>query len=158
MANNSEIYNFGNNTVTRLRENYNSSGQKASGKWGEALESQISFNDKGINIKILGLDYTRWITPDGRGANKTKSPDQAKKLYPIVLRWMQQKGIQQDKTFAFRIALKWVYKGINVPNKYNKGDLVDSVINREWYQQGIKIAGGALLSEFNSDVLDRLKL
>ena len=97
MANNSEIYNFGNRTITRLRENYNSSGQRASGNWGEQLESRIDFESTGIKVRILGANYTQWITPDGRGPNKIKSVDQAKKLYPIVLRWMQQKGIQPDK-------------------------------------------------------------
>lgn len=157
MANTSEIYNFAQRTKNDLFNSYIRSGLKASGKWGEALEQNVEEKPGSVKVQIFGLDYTEFIVPDGRGANKEQSPEQAKLLYPIVLQWMKDKGLQEDKVFAFRIALKWVYDGIKVPNKFNQGELVDSVINREWLQEGVKIVGGALLVDVNSDIKEKLR-
>lgn len=157
MANNSEIYNFAQKTKNDLFSSYIRSGLKASGAWGEALEQKVVEEPNTTKIQIFGLDYTEFILPPGRRANNVQSVDEAKKLYPIVIQWMRDKGLAEDKTFAFRIALKWVYKGIQVPNKYNTGDLIDSVINENWVQEGAKAIGGSLLTQVTSDIRERLR-
>lgn len=144
-------------TLIDLRQNYEATGRKASGNWGKQLESNVESTGNGVKFQVLGERYTGALLNPGRKPNAKQSQDEAKKLYPIVLQWIKDKGLNFDKGVAFAIALKWVYKGINVPNKHNKGDILDNVLNRKWVGEAVHVAGGALLVDFKKRYLDDLK-
>jgi hypothetical protein len=154
----SSIFNFFNRTIVDLKNNADRLGLTYTGKYKNELEYK---NDKsGLTEKhqIWGATHTQYIV-NGRGSNKIQSVDAAKKLYPIALEWARTKGPSVDnvKQFAFRVALKWVYKGIQVPNQYNPGTVVEDVINERWFRNGIDQVGGALLAAINSDILKSIK-
>lgn len=55
------------------------------------------------------------------------------RLYGIILRWVEQKGIQVEnkKSFAYLVARKIDRDGVKVPNQFNSGGLVSNVITDE---------------------------
>jgi len=154
----SSMFNFLNKSITDLKANADRLGLTYTGKYKDELESKIDKSGNTTKYQIWGAEHTNHII-NGRGPNKDKSVSAAKKLYPIALEWARTKGpsVQNVKQFAFRVALKWVYKGIQVPNQYNPGTAVSDVINERWFRDGISATGGAVLAEFNSEVLRSLK-
>lgn len=154
----SSMFSFMSKTKTDLQANADRLGLTYKGKYKDELETRTEESKKSIKYQMWGGFHTQFME-NGRGPNKIQSPEQAKKLYPIALEWAQTKGPSVDnvKQFAFRMALKWVYKGIQVPNQYNPGTAVSDIINERWFREGIEIAGGALLADIQSDVLRSLK-
>lgn len=145
-------------TVSKLKHSYTSKGIKASGRWGDSLETYVRTTDSGTVAGIKSFHYIQF--PEyGRGPNKVQSPEQAKKLYPVILRWVSEKGISVDniKTFAFRTALKLVYEGYSVPNRYNPGGVVSDVINERWADKMIETIGGVYMGKVKSDIIRELK-
>lgn len=153
------MFSFLNKTITDLKGNADKLGLSYTGKYKDELEYKIKETSDTTKYQIWGAEHTNYIV-NGRAPNKDKSVASAKKLYPIALEWAKTKGPSVDnvKQFAFRVALKWVYKGIQVPNKYNPGTVVSDIINENWFREGIKTAGGALLPKINSEVLRSIKL
>ncbi len=153
------MFNFMNKTKTNLQANADRLGLTYKGKYKDELEVKIIEESNTTKYQIWGGYHTHFME-NGRAPNKDKSPEAAKKLYPIALEWAMTKGPSVDnvKQFAFRVALKWVYKGIQVPNAYNPGTVVSDVINDEWFREGIRQAGGALLPTISSEVLRSIKL
>lgn len=147
-----------NGTIEELRRSYESKGIKASGRWGESLESYIEESEGSVKVGIKALDYIQY-SEYGRGPNKAPSVDAAKKLYPIILEWASVKGISVTnlKTFAFRTALKIVYDGIKVPNKYNVGGVVGDVLTEDWARGVVEVVGSGYLESFNSEILRNIK-
>jgi len=146
-------------TVRELRDSYTTKGIKASGKWGDSLETYIEESDNSIKVGIKALDYIQY--PEyGRGANKVQSVEAAKKLYPIILKWASVKGINVSNinAFAFRTALKLVYKGYTVPNAHNPGGVISDVINESWIKEMIGVVGGDYIKNFESSIIRSLKL
>lgn len=154
----SSMISFMNKSITNLKANADRLGLTYTGKYKNELEYKIEDGGSTTKYQIFGAAHTDYII-NGRGPNRDQSVESAKKLYPIALEWAKTKGPSVDnvKQFAFRVALKWVYKGIQVPNQYNPGTAVSDVINERWFREGIDVAGGAILAEFNSDVLRSLK-
>lgn len=154
----SSMFNFLNKSITDLKGNADRLGLTYKGKYKDELQPKIDESKDTTKYQIWGAAHTNYMV-NGRGPNKDKSVASAKKLYPIALEWAKTKGpsVQNIKQFAFRVALKWVYKGIQVPNAYNPGTVVSDIINERWFRNGIQVAGGAILAEFNSDVLRSLK-
>jgi uncharacterized protein with GYD domain len=109
--------------------NYHAMGLAASGKFEKELENKIIETSTGLNAKILGVDYSYQLQ-NGRGAT---SEGKKGRLYNVILKWVEQKGIQVEnkKSFAYLVARKIDKQGIKVPNQYNAGGLISKVINQE---------------------------
>ncbi len=156
----SSMFVFMNKTKTDLQANSDRLGLTYSGKYKQSIETVIKEESAKDIYQIWASAHVQQME-NGRGPNRDQSDvvGSAKKLYPIALEWAQKKGpsVENVKQFAFRVALKWVMKGIQVPNRYNPGTVVSDVINERWFREAIRVAGGGLLAEFNSDVLKSLK-
>jgi hypothetical protein len=93
----------------------------------------------------------------GRRPNTEKSPAVAKRLYPIIKQWVQDKGLPFDNRRVFAICLKIVYKGIRVPNRYNPGGVISEVVTEQRMRQLARSLGRNILLEFQSFVIKDLK-
>ena len=111
----------------QLIQEYDRQGLRASGKYEDELQEILSRN----NIRLMGAFYS-YFMEFGRGPNKI--PDDYKKLAPVIYRWIDQKdGLpaffkENQKSMSFAIAHKIANEGIQVPNKYNKGQVISSVV------------------------------
>ena len=116
-----------------MRQEYNSSGRKASGYFGEHID--VEMYDEGGRIKtplyVGVLVFGRKPTSGGGGV---------KSLYSRILDWIKVKGItpddhkMTDNTLTFLITRKIHKQGIKVPNQYNDGKLIDNTFTTESVQ------------------------
>ena len=110
-----------------MRQEYNSSGRKASGYFGEHID--VEMYDEGGRIKtplyVGALVFGRKPTSGGGGGG-------GKSLYSMILDWIKVKGItpdnpkMTDNTLAYLISRKIHKQGIEVPNDLNDGKLIDN--------------------------------
>lgn len=116
-----------------MRQEYNSSGRKASGYFGEHID--VEMYDEGGRIKtplyVGALVFGRKPTSGGGGGRS---------LYSMILDWVKVKGItpdnpkMTDNTLAYLISRKIHKQGIKVPNQYNDGKLIDNTFTTESVQ------------------------
>jgi hypothetical protein len=71
----------------------------------------------------------------GRRPNKQQTAKQARFLGKILEQWVKDKGIDVN---PYAAAWKIVREGIQVPNRYNPGDVVTEVITDEWFDKLIE--------------------
>jgi hypothetical protein len=120
-----------NSTVGKLRENYESLGLRASGRWGRSLQTVVTDETYGFRGLIKGLDYTNQMVR-GRGPNQNQSRGMIAFMYVKILEWMQVKGISDLNPWL--VAQKIVREGIKVPNRHNPGTVISDVINDQWLE------------------------
>ena len=118
-----------------MRQEYNSSGRKASGYFGEHID--VEMYDEGGRIKtplyVGSLVFGRKPTSGGGGGG-------GKSLYSMILDWIKVKGItpdnpkMTDNTLAYLISRKIHKQGIKVPNQFNDGKLIDNTFTAESVQ------------------------
>lgn len=124
--NNRELYS---KYLERLRikliQKYDELGLRASGKYEEALETEITGN--GNTLIMWGANHAYYME-HGRGTGKFP-PRKA------IEDWIERKqGIPQEwkdkkKQWAYVIARKIATEGITVPNEHNKGEVIQSVVD-----------------------------
>jgi len=119
-------------TKKDLFNNYIKLGLKASGDWGNSLESKSEVTSTTINAKILANDYTEQLE-NGRQPNKNQSPEALKAWVgwagsTFLDKWVKDKGINVN---PYAVAWKIAREGWKVPNRYNKGGLVSDVITND---------------------------
>jgi hypothetical protein len=117
-----ELQKFGNDTVNELIANYIRMGLRAFGEFERGLKSEV----KGSNLTISAPYHAR-IMEDGRRAGKFPPPDE-------ILKWVRlgkivKRGDITDEQLAYLIGRKIAKEGIKVPNKYNIGSVISSVIS-----------------------------
>ena len=139
-----------------LIANYDRLGLRASGSFARSLEPVITERPHGYNLKMKAARHS-YFMEHGRRPNTEKSPAAAKRLYPIIKQWVQDKGIPFDNRRIFAICLKIVYKGIRVPNKYNPGGVISEVVTEQRMRQLARDLGRNILMEFQSSVIKELK-
>jgi len=118
-----------------LRQEYNSSGRKASGYFGEHID--VEMYDEGGRMRtplyVGALVFGRKPTSSGGGGG-------GRSLYSMILDWIKVKGItpdnpkMTDNTLAYLITRKIHKQGIKVPNQYNDGKLLDNTFTAESVQ------------------------
>ena len=128
-------------TTRDLVRSYNEKGLKASGKYEKGLTYTVE--DSGTKIKAwIESEGHVWFMEKGRKRNKKRTEkeligfalwalDEDKPGGGFIKKWMRDKGIVFDKPFA--VAYKIGAEGINVPNMYNPGKVVEDVVTNEWY-------------------------
>ena len=117
-----------------MRQEYNSSGRKASGYFGEHIDVEMYDEGGRINTPLYvgSLVFGRKPTSGGGGGVKS--------LYSMILDWIKVKGITPDNpkmtnnTLAYLISRKIHKEGIKVPNKFNDGKLIDNTFTAESVQ------------------------
>ena len=118
-----------------MRQEYNSSGRKASGYFGEHIEVEMYDEGGRINTPLYvgSLVFGRKPTSGGGGGG-------GKSLYSMILDWIKVKGItpdnpkMTDNTLAYLISRKIHKQGIKVPNQFNDGKLIDNTFTAESVQ------------------------
>jgi len=150
------IENWMEETRVALIAEYDRQGLRASGSYAKSLEPEISESGSGFRAVMKSAKHAYWMQ-NGRRPNQTKSPEQAKMLYPIISEWVRNKGLNFDKGHIFAICLKIVYEGINVPNRHNPGGVVDNVVNRDRIDKLMSKIGAAFQEQIKSDVIKILK-
>jgi len=130
---------------------YIANGSRASGNWAEELESKITTNPKGINIKMLGAFYTQWIE-EGRAPNKNQDHKKlvgfalwmSDKTTGSIYQWCKDKGI--STAYAFPIAYDIGRFG------YDAKPFIGDVINDESIAKLIKDIGLVFVNDVTSDL------
>jgi len=115
-----------------MRQEYNSSGRKASGYFGEHIDVEMYDEGGRINTPLYvgSLVFGRKPTSGGGGGG-------GKSLYSMILDWIKVKGItpdnhkMTDNTLAYLISRKIHKQGIKVPNRFNDGKLIDNTFTSE---------------------------
>jgi hypothetical protein len=110
----------------KLIAKYDELGLRASGSYEESLEYEIQEN----KLIMWGAHHSIYME-NGRDTG----PDDYRKIAPFMLQWIETKDslpnyFRENKhSMAFAIAHKVATEGINVPNQFNKGEVVSSVVN-----------------------------
>lgn len=112
-----------------LIKSYQEKGLKASGRYAKGLTFEVS--DDGKTIKaFMESEHHVWFMEEGRKPNKQQTAKQARSLGHILEQWVKDKGIDVN---PYAAAWKIVREGIQVPNRYNPGDVVEDVVTNEWF-------------------------
>ncbi len=110
----------------KLIAKYDQYGLRASGKYAEELEAEIT----PTNLRMWGAHHSTYME-NGRDSG----PADYRKLAPFMLQWIEVKqGLpsifyEKKHSMAFAIAHKVANEGIKVPNEFNKGEVVSLVVN-----------------------------
>lgn len=134
-------------SISKLVDEYDNQGRRASGKFEEDLESNIDRTLKGYNIQLIGPAHTFWME---NGRKPGKFPPIA-----IIRKWIDDKGIipygniSRD-SLAFLIARKISREG------YQGRPVVGTVITDEWIQELLDTVGFFLLEDIKSDIIKTL--
>ena len=112
-----------------LIASYQEKGLKASGRYAKGLTYEVSDDGKTIKAFMLSEHHV-WYMEQGRKPNKQKTARQARSLGHILEQWVKDKGIDVN---PYAAAWKIVREGIQVPNRYNPGDVVEDVVTNEWF-------------------------
>jgi len=109
--------------------NYDRLGLRASGKFADGLEVEVSDTGKSLHGVILSEGHG-WFMEQGRKANKRATKGQIYFLSEVLKGWAKDKGIILGSPWM--AAKKIAEKGIPIPNRYNKGTVFEDVINDKW--------------------------
>lgn len=117
-----ELEAFGKQTTTDLILNYIRLGLRAFGEFERGLSSEVSQN----KLTISAPFHAR-IMEGGRSAGKFPPPAE-------ILKWVRlgkivKRGDITDEQLAYLIGRKIAREGIKVPNKYNIGGVISSVLS-----------------------------
>lgn len=112
-----------------LIASYQEKGLKASGRYAKGLTYEVEDTGTTINAFIESEGHV-WYMEEGRKPNKEKTARQARSLGHILEQWVKDKGISVN---PYAAAWKIVREGIQVPNRYNPGDVVEDVVTNEWF-------------------------
>ncbi len=129
--------------VEELKDKHIELGQKASGKWVETLEVEVS-NGRGI---IYGTDYTQYLT-------KGRKPGKQPPISPIE-EWVKIKMRKSGKealNTAWAVAIKIGKEGTNI-FKQGGTDLVDGVITNARVEQMFENVGRVVKPKIADEIL-----
>lgn len=112
-----------------LIKSYQEKGLKASGRYAKGLTFEVSDDGKVLKA-FMESEHHVWYMEQGRKPNKQQTAKQARSLGHILEQWVKDKGIDVN---PYAAAWKIVREGIQVPNRYNPGDVVEDVVTNEWF-------------------------
>ena len=113
-----------------LIDRYHSMGLKASGKF----EKELRYDASDTQATIYAPPHVGAMVA-GRSTTKTSTAS-SPTLRQVIRKWIDDKGITPEgkiskDSLAYLIARKIHSQGIKVPNAYNDGTLISSVITDE---------------------------
>jgi hypothetical protein len=133
---------------------YDDMGLRASGSFEEGLEPEVTKS----SMIMWGSGHTYYMVK-GRAAGKFP-PKQAIEDWIDVKESLPSIFKEKKRQFAFIIARKIAQEGIQVPNAFNKGDLVDSVVDDflgNYIDKMLNELGDVFLAQITSDVIGILR-
>ena len=126
---------------------YENSGMKASGRWADTVELEVTE----MSAKITAADYI-----NGRGPGNPPPIE-------VIEQWIRDKGLAAKFTrkksisaVAFKIAQKFGRVGWK-PRHGGSARLIKEVVTPERIQEIIDKVGDELLPDFIDEILDYLK-
>ena len=136
-------------TKQELIDNYKSMGLKASG----AFEDGLSTETDESSAKIWTVPHT-WFMVEGRGRNSSQDKDKVKKWVgwagsTFLKKWVDDKGLDIS---PFAVAYKIAREGIRVPNQYNDGTLISSVINDNSIERLLSDMGIYVITDIKTEI------
>ena len=136
-------------TKQELIDNYKSMGLKASG----AFEDGLSTETDESSTKIWTVPHT-WFMVEGRGRNSSQDKDKVKKWVgwagsTFLKKWVDDKGLDIS---PFAVAYKIAREGIRVPNQYNDGTLISSVINDNSIERLLSDMGIYVITDIKTEI------
>ena len=136
-------------TKQELIDNYKSMGLKASG----AFEDGLSTETDESSAKIWTVPHT-WFMVEGRGINSSQDKDKVKKWVgwagsTFLKKWVDDKGLDIS---PFAVAYKIAREGIRVPNQYNDGTLISSVINDNSIERLLSDMGTYIITDIKTEI------
>ena len=135
-------------TIRDLTQSYMEKGLKASGRYGRGLTYKVE--DTGSKIlAYIESEGHGWFMEVGRGPNKRQTASQAKYLGKILEQWVKDKGISVN---PYAAAWKIVRSGIQVPNRFNPGDVIEDVVTNEWFDELIGRLSNSFIYAITTEV------
>lgn len=139
-----------------LIASYDSRKLRASGRWANELETNVSVTESNAKAYILGSEYTG-IMITGRKPN-TK-PQNIKAFVgwagsTFIADWVKAKGLSLN---PFAVAYNIATRGVTVPNQYNDGQLINSVITPERIDELGRTVGMTIIDRVKSDFIKTFK-
>ena len=136
-------------TKQELIDKYKSMGLKASG----AFENGLSTETNESSTKIWTVPHT-WFMVEGRGRNASQDKDNLKKWVgwagsTFLKKWVDDKGLSIS---PFAVAYKIAREGIRVPNQYNDGTLISSVINDNSIERLLSDMGIYVITDIKTEI------
>lgn len=118
------------NLRLKLIAKYIELGLKASGSYEDELEAEVSPN----KLIMWGAGHS-YFMENGRSSGKFPPYNPETGTFDEISEWVDNKGIlpndfkENKKGFVYLVARKIATEGIEVPNKYNKGNVVSAVVD-----------------------------
>ena len=137
-------------TKQELIDNYKSMGLKASGSFEDGLSTEIDES----SVKIWTVPHT-WYMVQGRGKNSSQDKEAVRKWVgwagsTFLKKWVDDKGLSIS---PFAVAYKIAREGIRVPNQYNDGTLISSVINDNSIERLLSDMGIFEIKDIKSEII-----
>jgi len=138
----------------KLVAKYDEMGLRASGKYADELEGETAPN----KLIMWGANHIEFM-------EKGRSPGRFPPIN-VIEDWIEvKKGLpaifrEKKKQFAFLIARKIAREGIQVPNTYNKGKVIESVVEDflgNDISQMLEELGDVFIARIKVDVLQIFK-
>ena len=117
-------------TINDLIKNYEEKGLRASGRYAKGLTYKVEDTGDKLTAVIMSEGHALFMQ-QGRKPNKIQTMKQVRSLGKILEQWVKDKGIYVN---PYAAAYKIVHKGIDVPNSFNEGGVIDDIITEEWYR------------------------
>ena len=136
-------------TKQELIDKYRSMGLKASGAFEEGLTTETSET----KTAIWTVPHT-WFMVNGRSKNQSNDKETIKKWVgwagsTFLKKWVADKGLDIS---PFAVAYKIAREGIRVPNQYNEGTLISSVINDNSISGLLSKIGAYIITDIKTDI------
>ena len=136
-------------TKQELIDKYRSMGLKASGAFEEGLTTETSET----KTAIWTVPHT-WFMVNGRNRNSSNDKETIKKWVgwagsTFLKKWVADKGLDIS---PFAVAYKIAREGIRVPNQYNEGTLISSVINDNSISGLLSKIGAYIITDIKTDI------
>ena len=136
-------------TKQELIDKYRSMGLKASGAFEEGLTTETSET----KTAIWTVPHT-WFMVHGRNKNQSNDKETIKKWVgwagsTFLKKWVADKGLDIS---PFAVAYKIAREGIRVPNQYNEGTLISSVINDNSISGLLSQMGIYIIKDIKTDI------
>ena len=137
-------------TVKELIDKYRSMGLKASG----AFEDGLTIENGDMSTAIWTVPHT-WFMVNGRNRNSNQDEKAINKWVgwagsTFLKKWVSDKGLDIS---PFAVAYKIARQGIRVPNQYNDGTLISSVINDNSIERLLSEMGIFTIKEIKSEII-----
>ena len=143
------LHEWSERTRQELIDKYRSMGLKASG----AFEDGLTVETSETKTAIWTVPHT-WFMVNGRNQNNNQDEKAIKKWVgwagsTFLKKWVADKGLDIS---PFAVAYKIAREGIQVPNRYNDGTLIKSVINDNSISGLLSQMGIYIIKDIKTDI------